>query len=250
MSRHTTQKQATKDVLIYGRHPVTLALQNKARKITELYYTKGAIEALKIPPTIPTRLVQKEYLDTLVGKEAVHQGLVARCEPLPTYTLEQLIKATKTDKSSVVLILDQVTDPHNIGAILRSAVAFDAAAVIIPEAGAPNETGTLAKSASGALELIPLIRVPNLSRAMEKLKENDFWCIGMDGYATNCIGDMKLPLKSAFVMGSEGSGMRRLTQESCDYTTKLPINPAIESLNVSNAAALTLYEFRRQHPAQ
>lgn len=250
MSRHTTPKQLSKDILIYGRHPVALALQNKHRQVCDLYCLKGSADSLNLPNGLIPRIVSKEYLDALVGKDAVHQGLVARCRPLPAVSLDDLIRTLQPRETAVILILDQVTDPHNIGAILRSAVAFDAAAVIIPEAGAPDETGTLAKSASGALELIPLVRVPNLSRAMAKLKENGFWCIGMDGYADTCIGDQKLPAKSAFVMGSEGSGMRRLTQESCDYTTKLPINPAIESLNVSNAAALTLYEFRRQHPSQ
>jgi 23S rRNA (guanosine2251-2'-O)-methyltransferase len=162
--------------------------------------------------------------------------------------LKDILKDLDESDGGVVLLLDQVTDPHNIGAILRSAAAFGALAVIVPEAGAPDETGVLAKSASGALEVVPLVRVTNLARAMDQLKELGFWCIGMDGHATNSIGDQKLPSRAAFVMGSEGDGMRRLTAENCDFVTKLPMSPAIESLNVSNAAAITLYEYRRQYP--
>lgn len=248
-----TQKQNSpkgKDVLLYGHHPVMMALANKRRQILEIYMVAGALEKGQIPEKIPVRQVNREFLESLVGKDAIHQGIVARCRPLEPVSIDELLRRVNKQENAVIMILDQVTDPHNIGAVMRSAVAFDAAAVIIPEAGAPEETGVLAKSGSGALELVPLIRVPNLVRVMEKLKECGFWCIGMDGYAKQCIGDQKLPAKSVFIMGSEGSGMRRLTQENCDYTMKLPINPAIESLNVSNAAVLTLYEFRRQHPVK
>ena len=240
----------SKDILIYGRHPIELALQNKRRRILEIYATREGGSALKIPSGIPVKYVDKKGLDSLVGRDALHQGVVAKCAPLVQPSIEELLKSVEKAESTVIMILDQITDPHNIGAILRSSVAFDAAAVIVPEAGVPEETGTLAKSASGALELIPFIRVPNLSRLMGKLKQDGFWCIGLDGYAQQSITTIKLPKKCAFVMGSEGSGMRRLTKEICDYNAKLPMNPAIESLNVSNAAALTLYEFRRQHPCR
>lgn len=240
----------SKDVLLYGRHPIELALRNKNRRILDLYHTREALATIQLPASIPARCVDKAYLDGLVGRDALHQGLVARCAPLIQPTPEDVIKSLKEATSAVIMILDQVTDPHNIGAVLRSSVAFDAAAVIVPQAGAPEETGTLAKSASGALELIPWIRVANLSRLMDKLKEAGFWCIGLDGYAEQSITAQKLPAKCAFVMGSEGSGMRRLTREMCDYCVKLPMNPTIESLNVSNAAALTLYEFRRQYPTR
>ena len=239
-----------KDILIYGRHPIELALQNKRRRILEIYATREGASSLKLPPDIPVRYMDKNGLDSMVGRETLHQGVVAKCAPLMQPSVDELLKTIKTKETAVVMILDQITDPHNIGAILRSSIAFDAVAVFVPEAGAPEETGTLAKSASGALELIPFVRVPNLSRLMEKLKQEGFWCIGLDGYAEQSITTVKLPQRCAFVMGSEGSGMRRLTKETCDYSVKLPMNPAIESLNVSNAAALTLYEFRRQHPCR
>ena len=240
----------TKDILIYGKHPIELALANPKRHIRELYYLKEAFQGLKVSGNIKTKCVDRSFLDGLVGRDTLHQGLVARVDPLPAVSLSDLLKNLKDEEKAVVILLDQVTDPHNVGAILRSGIAFDAAAVVMPEAGAPDETGVLAKSASGALELIPLVRVTNLIRAMEKLKEEGFWCIGLDGYAKQSITGTKLPQKCAFVMGSEGSGMRRLTRENCDYCIKLPMNPAIESLNVSNAAALTLYEYRRQFPCR
>ena len=142
-------------------------------------------------------------------------------------------------------MLDQVTDPHNIGAILRSAAAFEAAAVILPDANAPEESGTLAKSACGGLEIVPLIRVPNLVRAIETLKKVGFWVIGLDGSAKKTMAQDKLPAKTVFILGSEGDGLRRLTAENCDYMLKLPISDKMESLNVSNAAAIALYEFNR-----
>ena len=248
MAHHSIKKES-KDILLFGRHPIELALKNPRRTIWELFYTKDALSGLTLSPTIKAKCVDRPFLDSLVGRDTIHQGLVARVLPLTQPTLDEVLKKLKDKETALIMILDQITDPHNVGAILRSAVAFDADAVLVPEAGAPVEAGTLAKSASGALELIPFIRVSNLIRAMEKLKQADFWCIGLDGYAKDSIAGAKLPKRCAFVMGSEGDGMRRLTQENCDYSVKLPMNPVIESLNVSNAAALTLYEFRRQHPA-
>ena len=248
MGHSNGKNNGIKEVLLYGKHPIEMALKNKRRKILELYGTREALSELKLQNNLQAKCVDRTYLENLVGRDSLHQGLVAKCLPLPQPDIASFLKNIDQQSHCVIMILDQVTDPHNIGAILRSAVAFDASAVIIPEAGAPDETGTLAKSASGALELIPFIRVSNLARLIEKLKEHDFWCIGLDGYASQSITQTKLPGKCAFIMGSEGSGMRRLTQEKCDYCVKLPMNPDIESLNVSNAAALTLYEFRHQFP--
>ena len=239
--------KSKEDILLYGRHPVTLALENPKRKIKELFLVKTAVENFKIPNNIPVHWRSKDELDILVGKDAVHQGFVARCSPLQNNTIEDLINETIHQKQALVVILDQVTDPHNIGAILRSSAAFNASAVIVPESGTPMETGVLAKSASGALELVPYVRVSNLSRAMELLKKNGFWCIGLDGYASHTIYETKLPSKCVVVMGSEGSGLRRLTAQNCDDTVKLPMNPSVESLNVSNACAITLYEWNRQY---
>lgn len=239
------QKKLSKDLWLYGVHPVTLALQNPNRHIKELWAVKGSTDSLKLPKNLLVKFVTRDQIESQVGREAVHQGLALKCDPLPAYSIEDLIADTRDTEKAVVVLLDQVTDPHNIGAIMRSSIAFNASAVILPDAGAPEETGVLAKSASGALELIPLIRVTNLVRTMEQLKKADFWCVGMDGYAKKTISDSKLPSKCVFVMGSEGDGMRRLTSENCDYMTKLPMNSRIESLNVSNACAIALYEWNR-----
>ena len=241
------QKNENTPVFLYGKHPVTLALSNPRRQISEIYMVKGALEGMRIPPEIPTHIVPRERLDALVGKNAVHQGVVAKATALAPFTLEDLINATAPQKKTLIVALDQVTDPHNIGAILRSATAFFASAVIVPEAGSPDETGVLAKSASGALELTPYIRVSNLSRALDMLKKNGFWCIGLDGYATHSVFETKLPDKCVLIMGSEGDGLRRLTAEKCDDTVKLPMDTRVESLNVSNACAVALYEWNRQH---
>lgn len=242
-----TAQSSNRELLIYGHHPVQLALLNPRRCIKEIFAVKNVLDKIKVPPHIPIHFVSKEQIETLVGKEAVHQGIVAKCLPLSSYALEDLINDTISNEKTLVVILDQVTDPHNIGAILRSSTAFHAAAVIVPETGAPEETGTLAKSASGALELIPFIRVTNLARAMDLLKKNGFWCIGLDGQASHTIYQTQLPKKCAIVMGSEGDGLRRLTAENCDDTVKLPMDTRVESLNVSNACAITLYEWNRQH---
>ena len=237
----------SKDILLYGKHPVSLALANKKRVVREVLVLSTVVDKVKIPKGVPFKIVSKEQLDTLVGKDAVHQGIVAKCQPLPSYDIGDLLDDIGDTEKALVVILDQVTDPHNIGAVLRSAAAFNACAVIVPQNGAPDETGVLAKSASGALELIPLMRVKNLTRVMEELKENGFWCIGLDGYAKHSVYQTKLPKKCVVVMGSEGDGLRRLTAENCDDTVKLPMNPKVESLNVSNACAIALYEWNRQH---
>lgn len=236
-----------KDIYLYGKHPVSLALENKRRVVREVLLLSGSVDKIKLPKNVPFKIVSKEQLDALVGKDAVHQGIVARCQPLPQYSVADVLDELSSCDKALVVILDQVTDPHNIGAVLRSAAAFNARAVIVPQNGAPDETGVLAKSASGALELIPLVKVKNLTRAMEELKENGFWCIGLDGYAKHSVYQTKLPKKCVIVMGSEGDGLRRLTSENCDDTVKLPMNPAVESLNVSNACAIALYEWNRQH---
>lgn len=237
-------KNNTKDVLIYGKHPVELALKNSHRKIKEIYALKQVLSQINIPHSIPIHPADNRLLESMVGKEAVHQGIIAVCEHLPNQDLNQILRELKNSERALLVVLDQVSDPRNIGAILRSAVAFGASAVIIPEAGSPNETGIMAKASSGALDLIPLVRVANLARTLDTLKKSEFWCVGLDGYAQEMIGKHKLPNRCALVMGSE-DGMRDLTKKSCDMLVKLPMNPAIESLNVSIATAVAMYEWMR-----
>ncbi len=242
------QKQTSAGLWLYGLHPIEAALQNPNRKILEIRYCKQPPFAL--PKGISAQQVSKDQLESVVGRDVVHQGIIARVQPLPAYTVDDLIDDTAHSDNALVILLDQVTDPHNIGAMMRSGVAFNASALILPDAGAPQESGTLAKSASGALETLPLIRVTNLARTMEQLKKAGFWCVGMDGHAKASVLKQKLPAKCALVMGSEGDGMRRLTLENCDYLTKLPMSDKMESLNVSNACAIALYEWYRLYQSQ
>jgi 23S rRNA (guanosine2251-2'-O)-methyltransferase len=185
--------------------------------------------------------MEPRAMDNLLGSESVHQGIAALVMPLEQFILDEML-----EKEGVLLILDQVSDPHNVGAILRSAAAFDAIGIIAPKDNSAPETATMAKAASGALDLVPRITVTNLASAMRELKDAGWWIIGLDGIATRTLGDIKFGKKTVLVLGAEGKGMRRLTAESCDELAKLPISPRMESLNVSNAAALALYEVYRR----
>ncbi len=234
---------APKGIWLYGYHAVTAALQNPDRTVHRLLLSKETAAELPkelLPAGLNYETAGRTEFEQVLPKGSVHQGIAALVSPLPDFYEEDLPEKDV----SVVVILDQVTDPHNVGAVMRSAAAFDADAVIITERNAPETTGVLAKSASGALELLPLITVSNLARAMDSLKEKGYWCVGMDGSADKTLRDAALPKKIALIMGSEGYGLRRLTAENCDFMVKLPISPRVESLNVSNAAAIALYDLK------
>ena len=174
---------------------------------------------------------------------AVHQGIALQADPLPEPSLDEI--AHDAPANAVIVVLDQVTDPHNVGAILRSADAFGALAVVSTDRHSPDQGATLAKSASGATERVPFIRVVNLARALEELKRLEFWCLGLDASGTQTLAQAKSPHRIALVLGAEGQGLRRLTAEKCDVLVRLPMTGAMPSLNVSNAAAIALYELRR-----
>lgn len=234
-------KSSSGTVWLFGRHAVFAALANPSRDFRRLVVTKNAAEHLPaLPAGLQPQLMEAQELSRLVPREAVHQGYALEVLPLDDGNLDILMQSGRP-----VLLLDQVTDPHNIGAILRSAAAFDAAGIVVTKHNAPEETGTLAKSASGALETVPMVRVANLVQAMEQLKAGGYWVAGMDGKATQTLAEANLAAKTALVMGAEGSGLRRLTEEKCDLLVKLPISARMESLNVSNAAAIALYELNR-----
>lgn len=227
-------------IWLYGKHACFAALANTNRKCKRLLVSKNMAEQLPhLPKNIQPKICDNKAIESNLPKDAVHQGIAMEVEPLKNIEIKNLLLQGN------IIILDQVTDPHNVGAILRSAAAFNAEAVIIPKDNAVNESGTLAKSASGALEIIPIVRVTNLVRAMEILKENNYWCLGMDGSAKNNLAEINKSGKNALVMGAEGAGLRRLTAEKCDMLVKLPISDKVESLNVSNAAAIALYELGR-----
>jgi 23S rRNA (guanosine2251-2'-O)-methyltransferase len=181
----------------------------------------------------------------ILPRHAVHQGLALEVEPLPEPDLEDVLQTGARSGPWIIVVLDQLNDPQNIGAVLRSAAAFGALAVVIPAHGAPPNTGALAKAASGALESVPLVRVVNLARALDRLKEAGFWICGLDETAPLSLGQTGIGERVAIVLGSEGSGMRRLIRARCDFRARLPTRPAQPTLNVSNAAAVALYELTR-----
>lgn len=238
-------------LILYGRHPVTAAVCNRRRKINKILCTKENFEEIRnaclkndLSPGI-VNMVDKKEIDRILPREAVHQGLAAYCQELEEYTLDEICIIADELPRCHVLILDQVTDPQNIGAIIRSCVAFDTLALILQDKNAPLETGAMAKASAGTIEHLRICRVTNLSRAINQLKDAGFWTIGMDGYAQNYIDSIDKSGKIAIVMGSEGKGMRRLVEEACDSTVKLPISEKVESLNVSTAAAIALYEINK-----
>lgn len=240
-----SKDSAPKDALwLYGQHAVVAALQNPKRKMLRLLAMPDAQDKLQpfIAPRHPRiERVDPKMLERLLPAGSPHQGIAALVLPLASVTLESVLAGNP----GILLMLDQVTDPHNVGAILRSAAAFDAKAVIMQDRHSPPESGALAKAASGALELVTMVRVVNLSQTIEQCKKADYWCAGLDGEATQTLREAKLGKRTLLVLGAEGKGLRRLTGEHCDLLVKLPISARMESLNVSNAAAIALYELHQ-----
>ncbi len=224
---------------LWGKHPVAAALDNPERKILRAWATREAAAFMQFPVDVAVILAEAPDLGRLVPHDTPHQGVVIEVEPLETAWLDELI--TDAPEGAVLLVLDQVTDPHNVGAILRSAAAFGAIGIVTQDRHSPPEGGVLAKAASGALERVPWVRVVNLARALEEIGEAGFWRIGLAGDAETDLKDALGPSRVALVLGAEGAGMRPNTREHCDAIARLPISDAIESLNVSNAAAVALY---------
>jgi len=225
-------------VILYGWHTVTAALANPARHVRKLWATENAARRLGevglSSPVVP-ELVRPDAIAARLTPDAVHQGLLAEADPLPVPELEDL------SPGGIVLVLDQITDPHNVGAILRTAAAFTVASVVTTARHSPEATGVLAKSASGALEWVPIIIVQNLARALATLRERGFLVVGLDSGATDDLGAIKLAAPLALVLGAEGKGLRQGTRAACDVLARLDLPGAIKSLNVSNAAAVALY---------
>jgi len=230
---------------IWGRHPVETALANPARRIKRLLIA-GEADKLTIPAGVTPENAGKDEISDLLPPDAVHQGIALLADPLPDLAIEDICAIPAEKPRSTIVILDQVTDPHNVGAVLRSAAVFGADAVILPDRNAPPMTGTLAKSSSGAIESVPLIRVTNLVRAMESLKQAGYWCIGLDSEAGASLETLKSSPYQAIALGAEGPGLRRLTRESCDDFCRIEATGPLHSLNVSNAAAVALFALTRQ----
>ena len=233
----------------YGVHAVLAALANPRRRCRRIVVATQSGHDLEARVAAagagrpPAEVRDRRDIERLLPPGAVDQGLALLADPLPEPRLEAVCRDAAQE--SVVVILDQATDPRNVGAVLRSAAAFGAGAVVVQRRHAPEITGALAKAASGAVETVPLVRVTNLARAMGDLKESGFWCVGLDAGARHSIAEAGLSGKVALVLGSEGEGLRRLTRERCDRLVRVPITGGVESLNLSNAAAIALYELAR-----
>ncbi len=246
---------------LYGVHACLAALANPERDVKRIVMASQVADDLELPvvdaanaafeicevprPNIEWR--DRRELDELVGRDAVHQGICVEALPLPHPAIEDVIQDAQDRTSVCVVVLDQATDPRNIGAVMRTAAAFGALGVIVQDKHAPDITGALAKAASGAVERLPYIKVTNLARALEQLKAAEFWCVGFDGHADDYLSAKTLQGRNALVLGAEGAGLRRLTRESCDLLVKIPMTDAVESLNLSNAAAIALYQFQQSN---
>ncbi|WP_439596140.1 23S rRNA (guanosine(2251)-2'-O)-methyltransferase RlmB [Falsiroseomonas sp.] len=232
---------------LYGLHAVAAALANPRRRLKRLLLTVEAEAALaeRLPRAawrLSAERVERNRFQTFLLEDSIHQGAALLCEPLPPLPLEDCIAA----RPGPVLVLDQVTDPRNVGAILRSAAAFGAACVVMQDRHAPPETGALARAASGALELVPISREVNLSRAIVALQKAGFWVLGLAGEGKRTLGEsVPRDRRCVLVLGAEDAGLRRLQRETCDELVRLPMVPEVESLNVAAAAAVALYEIAR-----
>ncbi len=234
---------------IYGNHAVLAAIDNPQRRVRRLLQINPEAEKAARGGTdrpLPRwETVDRSILDRVAGRESVHQGIAAQVDPLPEIDVADIAARAADRPEAKIVILDQVTDPHNVGAILRSAAAFGALAVVLTERNAAPESGVLAKAASGALEVVPLVRVTNLARAMEQLKAAGFWCAGLAAEGERTLAEARLSGRVALCLGAEGAGLRRLTRAHCDLLVRLPTSGPIDHLNVSNAAAVALYEINR-----
>ncbi len=225
-------------VILYGWHTVTAALANPRRHIRKLLLTENAARRLaddKIETRVEPEIVRPSLIDQRLGPDAVHQGLLAEADPLDSPDIDTLAE------EGIVLVLDQITDPHNVGAIMRSAAAFAVKAIVTTARHSPEATGVLAKSASGALELVPLVTVQNLARALTEMNERGFMTVGLDSQGQENLGAVALRQPLALVLGAEGKGLRQLTRDTCAVVARLDMPGEIKSLNVSNAAVLALY---------
>jgi 23S rRNA (guanosine2251-2'-O)-methyltransferase len=232
---------------LYGLHAVQAALSNPLRKLGRAALTPRAAEILgkTLLERAQVEIMEPGAIDRLLPPGAVHQGAALEAWPLKSRDLEGILAESAPEGRRIVLVLDQLSDPHNVGAILRTAAAFGVAAVIVQDRHAPPQSGALAKAASGALDIVPYVEVVNIARTLDQLAELGFWRIALAGDGETSLADAVPVGDVALVLGSEGAGIRRLVREHCEASALIPISGAMESLNVSNAAAIALYELRR-----
>lgn len=235
---------STSSLWLWGGHACLAALQNPKRQCLRLIITPSSLKEFPfLEKDLPCKkeIMEGAVLTRLLPPGAVHQGIALEVKPLPEPSFQSLAKASQ----GVLVVLDQVTDPHNVGAILRTAKALGALGVMMTDHNAPPLGGVVGKAASGALDRLPLWKVTNLARALDDLKKEGFWTLGLDEKASEILRGKDLPPKLALIMGAEGEGLRRLTYEKCDFLKKLPTDPEFSTLNVSVATAISLYELGR-----
>jgi 23S rRNA (guanosine2251-2'-O)-methyltransferase len=236
--RESLRPESDGPTVLYGWHTVTAALKNPARRLRKLLVTDNTARRLTeegIVSPIAPEIVRPSAIAERLLPDTVHQGLYLETDALDAPAIESL------PAKGIVLVLDQITDPHNVGAIMRSAAAFGVAAIVMTQRHSPEATGALAKAASGALELVPLVSVQNLARALATLKQSGFLVVGLDSDGENDVAALPLRAPLALVLGAEGKGLRQLTKETCDHVARIDVPGDLKSLNVSNAAAVSLY---------
>jgi len=263
-SHHSRQPQkprfeaSANSILIFGKHPTFAVLEKKRRRIFEIFVTrntqneleeflkKHALHSLQNIISV----IDNQQIETMIGRDQAHQGFVLRASKLPLKTqidlLEELYAIEEGAKLPTLVMLDQISDPHNVGAIIRSAISFGAKKIIFCEHNAPKENATIIKSSAGTIESAELYVVTNFNNLMEKLKKIDYWCIGLDGNSTHKISEIREYKNVALVIGSEGNGMRDLVKKNCDLLAKIEIDKDVESLNASVAASIALYELSKR----
>lgn len=244
--RPSLSNSQRQEIWIYGHHAAVAAINNPERQIQRVLATRKFVDSCvsDLPDGILT-IVDRLEIDKVLPENAVHQGIAVLSGLLADQHLDEVVAQYKDDETAILIILDHVTDPRNVGAVMRSAAAFGCAAVIVHDRHTPPVAGVLSKAASGALELVPLVSVGNLAQAMKELKDAGFWCVGLDGTAPHALAEINLSGKIALFLGAEGAGLRRLTRENCDALARIPMNGQMESLNLSNATAIALYETTR-----
>lgn len=245
-------------ILIFGKHPAFSTLEKKRRRIFDIFVTRNTqneIEDFLRKNSLHSllnlvQIIDNQQIENMIGREQAHQGFVIRASKLPVKTqfdlLEELYAFEEGAQLPTLVLLDQISDPHNVGAIIRSAISFGAKKIIFCEHNAPKENATIIKSSAGTIESSELYMVTNFNNLMEKLKKINYWCIGLDGYATHKISEISEYKNVALIIGSEGNGMRDLVKKNCDILAKIDIDKDVESLNASVAASIALYELSKR----
>lgn len=254
-SRRNPAGLPAKGLWLFGLHAVNAALRNPARVCHRLLVNSRAegtirhVLASAGRPDMVPEITSREQIGRILPEGVVHQGIALHTAPLPALHVKDLLKRTAPGSPNTIAVLDQGTDPRNVGAVLRSAAAFGIDAVIVQDRHAPDVTGVLAKAASGALESVALVRATNLGRALQQLKDAGYWTVGLAGDAALSLTDLDWPDRIVIVLGGEDKGLRRLTRTHCDFLVKIPMYPGMESLNLSSAAAIAFFEAYRMRPA-